>query len=268
MTLFITAKSLRDRRKSYLWWLAGTMAYVGLMAAVYPVIRDRSAEYQAMLENYPEALLTIFGLTSVMSIASGVGFLTSYFFGWLVPALFLTHAIGYASRATAGEEEDRTMDLLLSTPISRRRLISEKLLGLVVLQLGLAAVLWAALAIVGEMVGFDVPLANAASACLGGALLGIASGAITLAIGALTGRRGMTGGLGAGIAVFSYLFYTVGTLDDRFTALGKVSLLTLYFEQAPLLNGFDMRYALGFAAIIAIGWAMSAWLFERHDISS
>ena len=47
----------------------------------------------------------------------------------MVPLLLLVAAIGAGARAIAGEEERGTLDLLLSTPVSRRRLALEKLGG-------------------------------------------------------------------------------------------------------------------------------------------
>lgn len=268
MSIDLVVKTLGDARRAYIWWLFGTTAYVGLMAAVYPIVRDRSEEFQAMLEGYPEGLLAVFGLESGFSIASGVGFLTSYFFGWLVPGLFLIYAISFASRATAGEEEAGTMDLLLATPITRRTVIGHTFLALTLLLVGLASVLWVSIAVAGWIVTMDVPLGNLAAACVFGALLGLAAGAIALAIAAGTGRRSLAAGIGAGIGLFSYLFYTVGSLSDQFAALGKVSLMWLYFEPAPLVNGLRVGYALGLAAIAGGGWAAAAWLFDRHDIST
>ena len=48
----------------------------------------------------------------------------------MVPLLLLIAAIGAGARATAGEEERGTLDLLLANPISRRRLVLEKLAAL------------------------------------------------------------------------------------------------------------------------------------------
>ena len=48
----------------------------------------------------------------------------------MVPLLLLVAAIGAGARATAGEEERGTLDLLLANPLSRRRLIAEKVAAL------------------------------------------------------------------------------------------------------------------------------------------
>ncbi len=49
-------------------------------------------------------------------------------------------AIGAGARAIAGEEEGRTLDLLLSTPIRRSQVLLDKWISMVVTTLGLATV--------------------------------------------------------------------------------------------------------------------------------
>ena len=63
----------------------------------------------------PETLRNLFG----GDFTTPAGYLRSETFSALGPILFLVFAIGAGARAIAGEEEGRTLDLLLSTPIRR-----------------------------------------------------------------------------------------------------------------------------------------------------
>jgi ABC-2 type transport system permease protein len=91
--------------------------------------------------------------------------------------LFLVFAIGAGARAIAGEEEGRTLDLLLSTPIRRRQVLLGKWVAMAVSALGIVAALGLAIAVVGPAFGVHVGLADLA---LGRArccyLLGLAFG--------------------------------------------------------------------------------------------
>ena len=70
-------------------------------------------------------------------------------------------------------------------------------------------------------------------------LLGLLFGAMALALGALTGRRGLAIGLSAGIAVAAFFLYGLAPLVDALEPLGKLSPFYWYLEPNPLANGFD-----------------------------
>ena len=103
-------------------------------------------------------------------------------------------AIGAGARAIAGEEEEGTLDLLLSTPIRRRQLLIDKIGAMVVTASALALVLFMTLWLVGPPFDLTVPAADLFEACLMLLLLGLSFGAIALAIGCATGRRGWRSG--------------------------------------------------------------------------
>ncbi len=122
-------KTLRDARRAIAWWSLGLVAMTALMVAVYPSVRD-NPELNKMVDDYPDAFKAFFGLGENVDYTSAVGYLNSELFSFMVPLLLLIAAIGAGARATAGEEERGTLDLLLANPISRRRLVLDKLAAL------------------------------------------------------------------------------------------------------------------------------------------
>ena len=117
-------KTLRDARRAIGWWSLGLIAMAALMIAVYPSVRD-NPDLNKMVEDYPDAFKAFLGLGENVDYTSAVGYLNSELFAFMVPLLLLIAAIGAGARATAGEEERGTLDLLLANPISRRRLVTE-----------------------------------------------------------------------------------------------------------------------------------------------
>ena len=57
---------------------------------------------------------------------SPAGYLRAELFALLGPILYLVFAIGAGGRAVAGEEEVRSLDLLLSTPLTRTQIVRDK----------------------------------------------------------------------------------------------------------------------------------------------
>ena len=137
-------KSLRDMRRSIVWWSLGLIAMTALMIAVYPTIRD-NPDLNKLVENYPEALKAFIAFGGDLDYTSGAGYLGSELFAFMVPLLLSIAAIGAGARATAGEEEGGTIDLLLANPVSRQRLVFEKAAALATEVVLLAVVLWISL---------------------------------------------------------------------------------------------------------------------------
>ena len=116
----VLAKTLFDRRRSFVWWSIGIAAYVALMDSVYPFIRDSAGQFEELFDSFPEALRALFGIDGEFDLFSPVGYLESRTFGWVVPVVLSIYAGALGSRLVAGEEESGTMDLLLAQPVSRR----------------------------------------------------------------------------------------------------------------------------------------------------
>ena len=168
-------KTLRDARRATAWWSIGLIAMTALMVAVYPSVRD-NPELNKMVEDYPAAFKAFFGLGENVDYTSAIGYLNSELFSFMVPLLLLIAAIGAGARATAGEEERGTLDLLLANPVSRRRVVLEKLAALIVEVTFLALVLWLALVAGVAVIGMNVSAAHLAAATVSAALLAVSFG--------------------------------------------------------------------------------------------
>src|SRR3989304_5752380 len=128
MLRFITTKTLRDGRRGLLWWSLGLAGLAGITVLTYPAIRDMPG-LDELMEGLPEALLALIGENDLLSPA---GYLNSQLFGAIVPLLFIFYGVGAGAGAIAGEEENRTLDLLLANPVGRTRVVVEKALAMVI----------------------------------------------------------------------------------------------------------------------------------------
>ena len=119
----VLAKTVRDGRRSLAWWSLGLLGVVLLTVGFWPSVRD-SPELARFAQNAPDVLKAFTG--GELDFATAVGYLEARLFALVVPVLFLVYAIGAGARAIAGEEEAGTLDLLLSLPLARTRLVLEK----------------------------------------------------------------------------------------------------------------------------------------------
>jgi beta-exotoxin I transport system permease protein len=261
------AKTLRDARRAIGWWSLGLIATAALMIAVYPSVRD-NPDLNKMVENYPDAFKAFLGLGENVDYTSAVGYLNSELFAFMVPLLLLIAAIGAGARATAGEEERGTLDLLLANPISRRRLVLEKLAALAAEIAILASVLWLALLVGIEAIGMNISPARLAAATLAAALLAFAFGAIALFLGAALGRRGAAIGIAAAGAVAAYLISSLAELVDFLKPLRGASPFYHYTANDALRAGLAVEH-IGFLLLLGVAAVVAALIaFQRRDLAT
>lgn len=262
----VFAKTLRDGRRGFVWWTLGLAGYVALIVAVWPTVKNNPALVK-LHETYPEALKAFVSFGGEFDFSTPAGYLGAEIFSLLAPLLLLVAAIGGGARAIAGEEERGTLDLLLSAPVSRRRLALEKLGALAVEVAGLGVVLWLALVVGSHAAGMHLAVGNLAAAVAAAVLLALAFGCIALLLGAATGRRGLATGLTAALAVAAYLLNSLAPLVHALEHVRKASPFYHYVAGDPLRHGFAVGHGLVLVAIAVVAGLLAPVLFDRRDLS-
>ena len=146
---------LVSRRRSTLWWSAGTAALVALVIASYPSVRDSSTGFDSYLDSLPEGVVDLLGAQA--GLASPSGYLNSQIYSNLFPLLLVVLGIGAASWAVAGSEGEGTLEMLLANPVSRARVALERLAGVVVLTGAVALVATGVTAALFPLCGRHLP---------------------------------------------------------------------------------------------------------------
>jgi ABC-2 type transport system permease protein len=263
----IALKSLRDVRRSFLWWSLGLAGFVALIMAVYPTVKSNPS-LNELAEDYPEALKAFIGLGGQVDYSSPAGYLGIELFSLMVPLLLLVAAIGTGAGSIAGEEERGTLELLLANPVSRTRVVLEKSAALALEVAGLGVVLWLALWIGALTVGMDISAGKLAGATVGAVLLAVAYGAIALLLGAATGRRAVAIGLTAAVGVAAYLVNGLAPLVDGLEVPQKLSPFYHYASGDPLRQGVSVAHLAVLIGIAVAATALAPVLFSRRDVST
>lgn len=257
-------RALHEQRRALIGWSASLVAFALTMTAMYPTIRG-NPQLATLHETYPRALRSLFGITD---LTTGVGYLRAEVFSLIGPLLIIILAVLWGSDVIAGEEDRRTIDILLANPISRRRMLLEKWAALLVGVTVAGASLGAGLVI--GIAAADVPVGGQglAAALVATVLIGILFGTIALAIGAASGSRGLARGVAAALAVGAYL---VSSLAEIVTWLRPIRVASPWFQALgndPLTTGFQpwrlVVLLLGTVLIVCGGIIA----FDRRDIAS
>lgn len=258
-------KTLRDRRRALLFWGIGLAALAVFLMLFYPAVRDMTgiSEY---LEAFPEELLALFA-GDIVDFTSPEGYLSSELFFLMVPALFLVFAIGFGSSTIAGEEERGTLDLLLSSPLPRWRVVAEKFGAMAVATLMLAFVLWLALTIGAVAVQIDITVGRLAEVCLSAMLLGLTFGALALAVSCVRGSRGLSMGVAGALGVSTYFLNALAPMIEWLEPFRKLSPFYYYIGADPLTNGLDMGHVAILVGLVAVFLIVALITFQRRDLA-
>jgi ABC-2 type transport system permease protein len=261
----VAAKTVFDSRKSMIGWMIGAAVAAGLVVGLYPIIRDTPA-ITDLLESYPEALLEAIGIDNIETYTSPPGFLETQLFSSYVPLIFLIFAIGRGVAAIAGEERDRTLDVLLANPVTRDRVVLEKAGAIAALVAVLGAVVFLVV-LTGSLFYDGWPsVANVGSGVVSAVLFGLAFGLLGLAAGAVTGRRGAALGITSGIAVAAFIIDGLAPLVDGLRWAERLSPFYYYLDHNPLQRGFHLGNAAVLAGLCALFLGIAIWGFRRRDV--
>ena len=264
MALLVTERAVRDRRRGSIGWALGIAAYVSIMTSVYPAVQDSAL--QRAIRNYPKELKAFFGGAASFDFSTGAGYLNVELFSLIIPALLVIVAISYGVRALAGEQADGTLDFLLANPITRRRVVLEKVVGLWAVVVPLAAVAGAAVLAVGLFVDLGVGIDRVAIACLGATLVAVLSGTLAMLAGAATGSRAVAIGVPTAVFAASYLIVGLAGLVSWLEPLRVASPLYHANGTQPLLHGLPAANYLILLGLCGVACCATSEVFNRRDL--
>jgi ABC-2 type transport system permease protein len=257
-------RTLHDQLRPVVLWSIGAALLVSFYMALYPSIGSMN-EMQQMIEQMPPAFRALFAAEG-LDLSTPEGYLNIELFSFVGPLLVLAYTVSAGSGATAAEEERGTIDLLLSTPVTRRRVVLEKAAALGTLTLVLGGGMWLGVALGAAVGGVSVDLVRVAGALLSMLLMGAGFGAIAMLLGALTGRRTVSLAITAVLIIAGYMVNALGTIVDWLEPLRPVSPFFHFQGSDPLTRGLQAGPSAVLLAIIAIGVAGAVLAFDRREL--
>ena len=210
------------------------------------------------------AVAALFGATGTLTSPAGWVDVNAY--TNFLPLIMLLLTIGYGAGAIAGQNEDRTLGLLVVLPLARDRILAQKI-ATMTFQAAILAVVVAACVYIGR--AFDVTLDpwHVATATLAVLLLGVDLGVIALALGAATGSRGTAIGIATTVASVSYL---VSSLAPAVTWIRPFRFASLFYwavGDQQLANGAGLG-SFAVLALVGVAATLAARVtFRRLDVS-
>ena len=255
------------RRRSLAWWIGGSFVYLLFLGSAFPTLKENAPDFEEMLKSYPEALRAMFNMAECPSLATGPCFLNMELFSFMLPLLLIIFAVGFGARAIAGEEEEGTLDLLLAGPVSRRRWLAEQFGAMALLTFLIGLVNFLAILIAGAAFDLGLDPGNLAAAIFGVVLIAMVFGSLALAVGAVTGNRGMAIAVASAAALAAYLVFALADVVTWLGTVQKASPWYYYAASSPLLKGLEWAHAGVLAAAALALPVLAGVALDRRDLA-
>lgn len=261
MTVF--KHELRQGRSALIIWTAAISFMLGVCIVIYPEMSTQMGDISAMFADMG-SFSQAFGMDRI-NFGEFLGFFGVECGNVLgLGGAFFAALLGIS--ALAKEEKEHTAEFLLTHPVSRTRVITEKLSAviaqIVILNLAVIAVTALSVLIIGEA----ADIKTFALLFLSFFLMQLEVAAVTFGISAFL-RRGSLG-IGLGLAAVFYFMNIVANLIDETKFLKYITPFG-YTESADIiadgaLNGGYLAVGM---ALAAIGVILAFWKYGRKDIS-
>ena len=261
----IFSNTLRANFRGMLAWGVGLGLMGMMLAAIIPNV-EALQQYAEIVDQLPPFLLSAIG-TSAAAIATPEGYIG---FGFFTYATFILCAYGVMTglSITAGEEDSGILDIVLSQPITRWRIVVERFAAHAILTAGIVLISYLGIVIGSLFTGLEFDLGKVAlsSIALYPVILFVI--AMTAVLGVIFRRKNMAMSAAAVIIIGSYFLNFLGeSATDTILEDLRAASFFRYFEtnqvMAEGLNFAHMGLLIAVAAVCAAGTVM---LFERRDV--
>ncbi|HSN65681.1 MAG TPA: ABC transporter permease subunit [Fusibacter sp.] len=262
----ILMQELKMGRKSLIVWCTSLVGTLAVFMMLFPVIADQAAEFEKVFASFPEAFRKALGLTTT-NLGDVLGY---YSFAFLYVILAgAVQAMNLGVAILSAEVRDKTGDFLFVKPVKRTRIITMKILAVLVqiliVNVIMCVVNWFILSFVSDK-AFDMKLYILLTGSLLFVQLFFAS--FGLAVSVFLKRIRTVLPISMGVVFLFYIIYLLNqTLEDE-----KLAWLSPfgYFDLAYISQNvqYQGKFMLAWVVLIAMFIFFTYKVFTKKDLPS
>jgi len=260
-------RTVKDRKISLAVYSLAGLIFMWMYVALFPSMKEQAEVFEKMFESLPEAFFKAFGIESLGFSTIGQ-FLAMEHFSIIWPLMAVIMLVSIAGSSLAGEVEKGTVELLLSSPVSRLKIFSAKyLVGLFSL-LVFAVISIFAIAPLSAIHGIQYNLADFVLVAVISFLFGWAVFGLGILFSVIFSEKSRVYMFTGAIVLVMYVLNVIALLSENLDWLKYASLFHYYDYNAALIDGtLDIINVGIFGGVIVICSAFAAWWFRRRDIA-
>ena len=257
----------RDWRQPLYW--GGGLALMGLMLMLTATQTDFLEEYRGLTEAFPQLLEAFVGADASF-LATVEGYLSIEYFSWIT-LLYALVAVLFGVNVIANEEALGSIEILLTQPLPRWRMVLEKSAAYTLLVVAIGLIAYAGLLLgdlSAQVLTVDAWLFFvAATAVIPFTLMMMG---ITILLSAILRRRALVGQISALIVAAGFVASLLNNLASDVAlvqAVASLSPFTYYDPAAIMQQGVTWGALAVMFGVFIVCVAAAAALFQRRDVA-
>jgi ABC-2 type transport system permease protein len=266
----VFGKTLRDSRRATI--IVGAAIGLLLVAVAAGIVSQfGTPEARQEIRNIVEAVPPIMqGLAGKPVNVETLGGYLQYKYGGFLPLVTGLWSIVALTNTLAGETRRGSLDIVLSAPISRRRVAMEKVAGHVVMlaiAMALVGLATAAAGTFGTLPGDAFTFGAAFSFALWLGLMALAAGALAFALAPFVGR-GSAAGLAGAVMLGGFLLNGYQAAIPELAPFAGLTWFGWTSNHIPLANQFDWAGVALTVVVSVVLLAVGVEAFVRRDLGA
>lgn len=259
----VLVHELRQGRLSFMVWTGAITLMLGVCILIYPEMSAQMEEVSSVFGDMG-SFSQAFGMDKI-NFGEFIGFFSVECGNVLgLGGAFFAALLGIS--ALAKEEKEHTAEFLLTHPLSRARIVTEKLcaVAIQILLLNLAAAVVTALSVL--LIGEDPDVKTLVLLFTAHLLMQLEVAAITFGISAFLSQGAL--GIGLGLAALFYFLNILANLTEGAEFLNYITPFG-YTEGADILEkgAINGGYLCAGITLSAVSVILAFWKYQKKDIS-
>ena len=264
----IWTKVIYDQKLSLSFWNLGLIGISLLIMSMYPYIKKSGDALDQAIESLPKEMLELFYGGSVESATTPIGWLSVELYGFILPFALIVYGVTNGINAIAGEEKNRTLELLITLPISRVRLASEKyfalIFGILIIIVSFSTIIVMFKGVFG--LNFKSTLVLIAGIEIFTLALGLSS--IGFSLATATGNKSISIAITYSILILSYLWNGLAGLVVGIENTKNISFFHYYSGLESRSSGIDILELISISLFSIFIVSISIFIFNKRDIGT
>lgn len=260
MTVF--KEELRNNKLSLIIWSLTIALLMAITIILYPEMKSQMEEMNNMFADMG-AFTAAFGMDQ-LNFGSLIGYYAIESGNMMAMGGGLFAAI-LGITSLMKEEKERTAEYLLTQPISRSRVVTEKLLSIIFLLIVFNIIVISITLLSFLIIGEEVPWNEFVLLHISYFLLQLVIACVCFGISAFLSRGGL--GIGIGLTAMFYFLNLISNITEDAKMLKYITPYS-FAEGAPIINDLELQFKYLIPGIIMmfIGIIVTYIIYPRKDI--
>ncbi|WP_260631246.1 ABC transporter permease [Bacillus sp. S/N-304-OC-R1] len=265
--MMIFRREFRRGQKSLIIWSLVLAGLVIWLLSIFPQFAKSQNSLESLLDAYPQSMKQMFGMDQ-LNLGTLIGFygIEVYMMTTLLGSIY---AAMLASNILAKEENEKTIEFLLSKPVSRSQIVGEKLFAVIV-NIVILNIVSTGASIIGFQFseGESVPWRTFALLSIATMLLHLTFATIAFLLSSVMRKTRNVLSLSLAIVIISYFLNIMSGLSDDLDILKFFSPFK-YVDAANIINDnvLETMYIVIMIGIISLSIIASFIIYRKKDIA-